>query len=384
MTSADHDALLVATLGLLDGRADALDHPGLAAMRADAAAFRTAGFASGLTAALATLAGRAGAALPPAWTAYCADQRAEVSARLARFEPVLAIALGALHDAGVAALPVKGAVLAAEVWPDAGLVGSRPMSDLDLLVAAGARSAAVGALAACGYRLIERNDWEDTFLAWGDGSVGRLDGESAEHNGKIELHPGWVERLHHYLVDDGGVLVAQARAGRLAGRPCLRLDDAALTLHVLGHLAATVVRAEVRPVHVLDAVLCLERLDDGGRRRLAMLAQQVDARLVAPALWLVARYRPAAVPDGLEAASLARLGRRARAQLGRTDRRAVLRDAGRRTDLAWREAFTGSTGERLAVARQALVPPAVERRDGRGPFGLGTQLRRVGRAARRR
>lgn len=382
MATADLDALLVAVLALLDGDADALEAPALGALRADTPAFQRAGFASGLTAALFVAAERCGVAPPATWRAYGEDQRREVATRLQRFAPVLDTALGALAGADVPALPVKGAVLAEGRWAAAGLAGARPMSDLDLLVAPAQRERAIAALAGCGYRLVERSPWEDTVLAWGDGSVGRTDGESADHNGKIELHPGWVERLHHYLVDDGGLLLGElATPGELGGRACLRLDDAALALHVLGHLAATVIRAETRPMHVLDAVLCLEALDDDDRARLSALGRHIDARLLAPALWLVARYRPHAVPDGLLEGSMARLGPRARRRLEHSDRQAVLRDPSNRTTVAWREAFTTTAAERLAMARQALAPPGVDGRGG-GTLGLAVQAERARRLLR--
>ncbi|MEZ5261205.1 MAG: hypothetical protein R2755_05375 [Acidimicrobiales bacterium] len=104
-------------------------------------------------------------------------------------------------------------------WAAAGLAGRAPCRTWTCWWPL-ATERAIAALAGCGYRLVERSPWEDTVLAWGDGSVGRTDGESADHNGKIELHPGWVERLHHYLVDDGGLLLGElATPGEQADGP---------------------------------------------------------------------------------------------------------------------------------------------------------------------
>jgi hypothetical protein len=256
------------------------------------------------------------------------------------------------------------------------------MSDIDVLVAPAQRDRAAAVLEAAGFRRTDRAPWEDTFLAWGDGTVGRIDGESADHNGKIEVHPGWVERLHNYLVDDGGLLLAEAGPGALAGVPCRRLDRAAFALHVVGHLSATVVRAEVRPLHVLDAWWCLSDLAGAtaDQERFARLAGLLDARLVAPGLWLVERHRPGSVPAALLEESTARLGARAAARLASTEPRCVLRDPARRTAIGWRTAFATSRAERRAMARQLVLPPAVERR---GSTAVGVQLRRLGRAVDR-
>lgn len=378
------DGLVRLVLELLDERAPPnFAAEALAPLVEDEATFRAVAFASGLTAAIAGLAGRRAVALPPAWVPYAEEQAGQVAARQRRFEALLPLALGALHDAGVAALPVKGAVLATERWP---LAGCRPMSDIDLLVAPDQRGRAAEALVAAGYPLVDSSDWEDTFLAWGDGSVGRTDGESAEHNGKIELHPGWVERLHNYLVSDGGALLGPGGAatmGSLAGVACLRLDAAAMALHVVGHLSATVIRAEVRPLHVIDALLCLEVLDDTGWQRFAALADLVDARLVDPGLWLATRYRPASVPAAVAERRRHALRAQARNRLAGCEPAAVYRDPARRTGLAWRAAFTTATAERLAMGRQALVPPASDRPPGGGPLGLGSHVRRAVRLAGR-
>ncbi|MFN0091192.1 MAG: nucleotidyltransferase family protein, partial [Acidimicrobiales bacterium] len=252
--------------------------------------FAAAGLATGLTAALAALAGDR---LPSGWAARANEQRAEVAARQRRFAELTPRVLWALHDAGVDAVPVKGAVLAGEVWP---APEARPMADIDVVIPPGQRAAAGAALSAAGLRPAGTNPWEDTFLAWGDGAVGRTDGESADHNGKVELHPGWVERLHNYLVGDRDRVIGEAAPGELAGAPCRRLPPGALAAQVVGHLSASVVRAEVRALNVVDAVLALRGLEPAERRRFDALVGGLDARLAGPGLWLVGALAPAAAP----------------------------------------------------------------------------------------
>lgn len=379
MLGRDQDALLQATLGLLDGNcAAALELP--AELANDEARFRRAGFAAGLTAALWTLAGGAGVELPQRWRSYGAEQAQQVTARQARFTALLPTLLNVFASAGVEVLPIKGAVLATEVWPHA---GCRPMSDIDLIIAPADRDRASAALIAAGMPRIETHAWEDTFLGWGDGSVGRTDGESADHNGKIEVHPGWVERLHNYLIHDGGLLIATARPGLLAGQPALRLDPGAFAVQVVGHLAATVVRCEVRAVNVLDVLLCLRQLDAQGWESFASLARQLDPRLVAPGLWLLQQHRPDAVDEDLTAELWARLGGRAQSRLEGTPREAVLRDPTRRTTIRWRSAFAINPSETLAMVRQAFAPPKADLERGTTEHGLRLHARRLGRAVSR-
>lgn len=394
MLARDQDGLLEATLALIHGTGPAprpIDQSSWATwcgmdLVHDAARFQRAAFASGLTAALASLATRADLPLPTAWQAYAEEQVDAVAQRQRRFRALLPEVLHTLDQAGVAALPVKGLVVADSVWPDPSW---RPMSDLDVVVDPADRARAGEALVQSGLRRWASAAWEDTYLAWGDGTAGRIDGESPQHNGKVEVHPGWVERLHNYLVSDGGVLLAHARPGVVLGAPALTLDPAARALQVVGHLSACVIRAEVRPLNVLDAVLCLQALAqqetmNGDGASFARLAARIDPRLVSPGLWLVDLYKPGlckkagAAPLGGESWATLPGGRRA---LQGIHRSTVLRDPTRRRNLRWRQSFATTPSERMSVLRQWLVPPPAER----GPGGAGPlwrlQADRVGRAA---
>lgn len=327
----------------------------------DEARFAAAGLATGLTAAIGVAAARVGRELPVAWRPYVADQMAEVAARQERYRALLPKVLATLADAGVGAVPVKGAVLAPVVWPSP---EARPMADIDLVVAPGDRSLARTALERAGLALASSEDWEDTFLAWGDGSVGRTDGESRNHNGKVEVHPGWGERLHNYLVTDGGLLLREARPGELSGARCLRLSPAALALNVIGHLAACVIRAEVRALNVVDAVLVLGGLDDAARLEFTALAGRLDPRLVEPGLWLVRCHRP----ELTRTVAAPPLPARAARLLAATPPANLLRDPNARTDIRWRATWVQHPAEAAAVARQFVAPSR---------FDLGAENRPV-------
>ena len=309
---------------------------------------QTSGIATGLTA----LAGSLGVFddASPEVAAYVGEQRAQVAARAQRFVGVTPRVLEALAGADILAVPVKGAVLGGSaaggahgmpVWPDP---STRPMSDIDVLVPPRHRAQAAAVLTHAGWMMHQTNDFEDTFLAWGDGKVGRTDGESVEHNGRIEVHPGWLEFLHGYTAR-GFDLEAHAAVG--ADRQA-RLDDAAFAVHVIGHLASTVVRAEVRAVNVLDVLVLHQRGIDWAA--IGAVTATVDARLVGPGLWLVDRVLPGLVPDDVLGRELSRL--RGADALAATPTAAVLRDPGPRTTARWRASFTTSAAERAAVVRQ--------------------------------
>jgi hypothetical protein len=324
-----------------------------------------AGLATGLTALAATLG--AFARRDDQVAAHLDDQRAQVAARAARFAELTPRVLAALAAAAVTAVPVKGAVLGgstgdAAVWshPD-----TRPMSDIDLLVPVHQRAQAAAVLVRAGCAPYSSAAHEDTFLAWGDGGAGRLDGESADHNGRVEVHPGWVEFLHGYLahgfpLEDaaelkfGGAAMHHAELEFPVGQA--RLQPAAFVAHVVGHLASTVVRAEVRAVNLLD-VLFLHR---AGVDWPAVAAVQtaVDPRLTAPGLWLVDCLIPGIVPADLLARELARL--RHPEVLESAEPAALLRDPTQRTTVRWRASFAVGGRERAAVARQ-LAGSAVGR-----------------------
>jgi hypothetical protein len=276
---------------------------------------------------------------------YLLEQRREVAARRERFMTLTPSVLAAFAEGDVLAVPVKGAVLGGSaggaVWPDP---ATRPMSDIDVLVPVRHRSQAGALLTRAGWTLHATDDHEDTFLAWGDGSVGRTDGESAAHNGRIEVHPGWREFLHGYIVEGFDI---EAHSTRGADGQA-RLDEAAFAAHVIGHLASTVVRAEVRAVNVVDVWFLHDRGLDWDD--VARVSASLDPRLVAPGLWLADHVLPGVVPAPLLRRELARLpGGDA---LAGCPPHTVLRDPGPRTTTRWRLAHARDVGERAAVLRQ--------------------------------
>jgi Uncharacterised nucleotidyltransferase len=310
--------------------------------------FRLAGLATGLTALLGELGTTTSrpAAEDAAIHRHIAEQGDQVRARVERFQQLKARVIDAFAAADVPAVFVKGAELIDGVWP---YPLTRPMADLDVVVLPHLRAQAGAALVAAGCPWWTSTAYEDAFLGWGDGSTGRLDGESAEHNGRVEVHPGWLEFVHGYEVTGFDVIgTAQPIDGRL------RLPLDALTAQVVGHLSATVVRAEVRALNTVDTLFCDRRGADW--HHVSELLDRADPRLAAPGLWLVDRLIPGMVPGDVVAAQMQRLPATARRLLEATEPHAVFRDPNARTTFGWRQAFTIGPRERVRVVEQMVWP----------------------------
>lgn len=304
---------------------------------------RRTGFATGLTALAAEL---AFADFSTDLQPYLQQQREQVAARVERFRPIIGRVLTALAGVDVPATPVKGAELINGIWP---YPAARPMSDIDVLVPVPLRAQAGAALVAAGFGFDGASVHEDTFLAWGDGSIGRTDGESVDHNGRVEIHPGWGEFIHGYVVR-GLSIEAHTTVRPLGGIDCARLDLDGVTASVIGHLGSTVVRCEVRAVNLIDVWFC----DRAGAEwpAVARLLDECDPRLAGPGLWLISRLLPGAVADALVDRQIARLPDAARRRLDGIDPASTLRDPSSRTTLGWRQAFALRPLERVAVLRQ--------------------------------
>ena len=341
---------------------------------------RTALLYTGLTALVGEAVERLDVATGAAQRAHLDEQRAAVRARHDRYLALAPEVLRALAEAGVPATPVKGIVLTAfGIWPHA---GTRPMADIDVLVPPADLAAAHDALVRLGLQPIGSSATEDVFLAWGDGGTGRRDGESAGHNGKVEVHPGWAEMVHGYTIGDLRLL-DRARDGRLLGAPARLLSPPDLLLHVLGHLSAAVIRRDVRALHVMDVVFGLRHLTAHERSELGARFEQIDERLWRPALWFVEGVAPGtigAVPPPGSGAAVPRWT----TVLEHSGPRDVLRDPAVRTPWQWRRAWTTDRRELLAAAREQLVPPTAHLR-GPGSTGRAVTLHaaRAGRALRR-
>ena len=85
----------------------------------------------------------------PEVAAYLDDQRAEVAQRVQQFRELSPVVLGALLDASIPAVLVKGAALLVNTW---GVPETRPMADIDVVIDPRYRAQASAALVRAGLR----------------------------------------------------------------------------------------------------------------------------------------------------------------------------------------------------------------------------------------
>jgi Uncharacterised nucleotidyltransferase len=116
-------------------------------------------------------------ALDPDLRDYLSEQHAANARRAALMLADLAALLRRCNAAGVALMPLKGAVLAAHYYPDPAL---RPMADIDVLVRPAQLPVSAAALGAMGLRLSEVTPRHSTYQHPG-ARVVRYDGEHPDN-----------------------------------------------------------------------------------------------------------------------------------------------------------------------------------------------------------
>jgi hypothetical protein len=189
-------------------------------------------------------------------------------------------AITALDRAGVAALVVKGPVLATSWYGDP---ASRQYHDLDLLVAPSGFSAAVDALVETGFAEQNRN-WT------GYRSLGM--GEVPLHDGTVSIDLHW--HLVTFAVDRASFVFPTDRLLRervpveLGSVATHRLSDADTLAHTVLHagLAGARLLIHQRDVHVVASAVgsdaAVRRMDDVGMTRLASATLNRVARTLGP------------------------------------------------------------------------------------------------------
>lgn len=325
--------------------------------------------------------GAAWAALDPGLRGYLAEQRALNGRRLALIRADLAAILAAAADAGVAALPLKGAVLAEHYYPDPAL---RPMADLDLLVRPEELPRLDAAMARLGFAVAEETPRHRGYQR-GAPTVASWDGEHPDNPRGVEVHTAVGEHLRAISYDITAAMWAGATRAAYAGAPGLAPTPAALLHHLLIHTCHNMVNRRLRLVQLYDLTLVAPRLGPTDWEGLARSATRAgEARLLYAPLALAGRvFGPlapqatlAALAHGTPAALRALIDRATPGELSLCDPREV--------SPAFRMAWYRPGAERLgALLRVALPAPAELRQRYPGQRGglPAAYLRHAGHAA---
>ena len=226
---------------------------------------------------------------PDPWQRYLAAQREHTHVRQQRVLRVLAELDESARARGLAVMALKGAALQA-----LGLytVGERPMADLDLLVRSEELDAIAALLRTLGYRETGVTWKHRSFEPLGAASYSTL-GEATDNPINIDVHVRIAERLPLEAFDITAAVCAEDRA---PGVTHYR-SSAALMLHVLVHMAGSMVSRAVRLIQLNDVARLCAVMSAADWQELEGF--ETAARplwwLYAP-LQLTARYFPEDVP----------------------------------------------------------------------------------------
>lgn len=324
-------------------------------------AARQAALVHGIAPLLATRLERSGAwpELAPQLRAYCAEQRALNGRRVALMLDDLAAILRSAAEVGIAVLPLKGAVLATQFYPEPGL---RPMADLDLLVHPAQADALGATLGRLGFRLVEETPRHRSYLH-GEPRVVSWDGEHPDNPRGVEVHTAVGERLRAIRYDITPTMWTDVSAGSYAGALGLSSRPGALLQHLLIHTCHNMVNRRLRLIQLHDIALVAPGVDAHDWHVLVETAIRAgEARLLyAPLVLAEAAFGPLA-PD-IARTALARATPPAlRRLLQHTTPSELSLCAPAATSPGFRLAWYRPGRERLVAVLRVLVPAAEELR----------------------
>ncbi|TAJ99873.1 MAG: hypothetical protein EPO36_10545 [Chloroflexota bacterium] len=241
-----------------------------------------------------------GLRLPDDLRAWLAIEDEHNRRRIERLLGELGAALQAFAAAGVAIMPLKGAILATRPGADP---FRRPMADLDFLARPGDLEAARATLVALGYRRRPdrtRRPTHDTFERPGNEAVVSVDGEHPDNPRRIELHTEVRRHLWGWVDDDDLTdhLWAEAVEATVLGEPAFLPSDRAFTAHLAIHATSDLLVGRGRLIQWLDLAEVAGDVVAGQDLAAEDLARAPHPRLVLPALRLAVRRLPGRFPPG--------------------------------------------------------------------------------------
>jgi hypothetical protein len=251
---------------------------------------------------------------PPRWREFLGAQRDEIAARTTRIT-MLAEQIGAdAEEAGIPILPLKGVALAR-----LGLVvpGSRPTSDLDLLVMPQHAEGIAAVLRRLGYQQTEAT-WKHFKFDPLVPTHGAAFGEDRARTISIDLHFSIRERLAATQVDITGQLEPETLRAGINPYP----SRLALMRHLLLHAAGCASTHWLRAIQLHDVATLGSQLAGADWRELASGRAGAVPWWAWPVLVLAMRYGRLEVPGDV----LLALERRCPGRLRRAIHRARLCD----------------------------------------------------------
>jgi hypothetical protein len=222
------------------------------------------------------------------WAQFLREETARAQRRHLRIAELLDRIDAELHQAGIAAVALKGAALY-----QAGLYGpgERPMADVDLLVRACDVECASQVLQSLGFQDYQTL-WKNSLFTVCDPNGPWCPGEAGEHPIKIELHERICEMLPSRLTDISAlVFPAHPNPGvnPYPSRP-------SLLAHLLLHAAGSIVDRALRLIQLHDIALFAGHMADGDWADMLRIGGCQAPWWAFPPLVLTARYYPSRIP----------------------------------------------------------------------------------------
>jgi hypothetical protein len=214
--------------------------------------------------------------------------------------------LAALAGAEIPAVPLKGFVISQRCLADP---ASRPMRDIDLLVAPPDAERAGRVLGSLGYRRLRPGGKTST---WVRGEV-RPETWSPDHLRPIDVHTSAERDLAHLGLDIDRLLWDRSAPDTSLGAPALVPDGAALMLHTAVHASRNLLMRNASLSHLRDLDAVGGMLGDAGWNEFLQAADHTARRHAYPAILMLDRYAPGSVPGGVLAALDETAGGRMRA-----------------------------------------------------------------------
>ncbi len=194
----------------------------------------------------------------------------------------LILAHFAAHD--LAVMPLKGALLSVQTYPQPSL---RPMADLDLLVRPDTFEQTATLLRRLGYEQ-DTVHWKHTaFIKPNNRQVIDKSCEHPDNPRPIELHCYCRETFAGPTLDLTDSLWQAARPSKLLDQEVWLPSAALLWLHLLVHASYHFWQGHGRLIHLVDLLYLTPQVENQ-----ASTLKQVDARYTLPSLSLLDRYFP--------------------------------------------------------------------------------------------
>lgn len=230
-------------------------------------------------------------ALHPSLRGYLAEQRRLSGERVTLLLHDLAEILRACEQEQIAAIPLKGSVLATQYYAEPGL---RPMNDLDLLVRLADEPRMLRVLAGLGYQPLARSQ-KHLMLARPEshGPIVSYTGEHPANPRSLDLHTQLAEHFWGIRYDLTEEAWADSAPGQIAGVEARLLRPTTLLHHLAIHASSDAITRRLRLLHLSDIALVAAKLNPADWECMIVGAQQRgEQRMLYPALLLTSRYYP--------------------------------------------------------------------------------------------